>query len=198
MAEEEIEEQEEAQAAQPVEQPSLLRYLPIVLMVLLLQSGLAYLLIEGYLFPSPDRGATTTQDAEGRPRKIPEGDEPEASVDLGEFIANARGTQARLLVRATVTLTLAPGGVKSEIESDRNRDRVRDAVIAALSDATPERLRSPEGRQTVKQGIKDRLNAFLYDGQVLEVYFGSFILQAMPGYKEEPVLIGPQGTLKSG
>ena len=183
MAEEETEEQSEA--APPARQPSLLRYLPVVLVVLLLQAGGAYFLIEGYLFPSPDRGAATTQDAEGRPRTIPEGDEPEASVDLGEFTVNARGTDARLLVRANVTLTLAPSGVKSEIESEQNRDRVKDAVIAALGDATPNYLRTPEGRKTVKQNIKDRLNAFLYEGQVMDVYFGTFILQAMPGYKKE-------------
>ena len=79
-----------------------------------------------------------------------------------------------------------------DLASDRNRsgerdltdDRVRDQVISALSGATPEQLQSLEGRNVVKEDIKLRLNEFLYDGQVQEVYFSAFYFQANTGYSD--------------
>ncbi len=61
---------------------------------------------------------------------------------------------------------------------------VRDQVVAALSGATPVELRSREGRELVKEDIKSRVNDFLYEGQVMEVYFSSFYFQANTGYVE--------------
>ena len=177
------EEPEESKPVEPVEQRSLLRYLPLILLVLLLQAGGAYFALERYVF-RPEETATVSEDEAGRPRTIPETDEPETSVDLEPFLVNARGTEARLLVRAEVTLGVAPKGAASEIRSDLNHDRVRDAVISALGNADDDRLHSVEGREKIKEEIKERINAFLYRGQVVQVFFGVFTLQAMPGYKK--------------
>ncbi len=180
MAEEDAEEQEEQAPVAQAPPPSLLRYLPVVLVILLLQAGGAYFLVDLYWLKEE---VSAVQDEEGRDRiRVPEGTEPEAAVDLGKFVANARGTRARLLVHATVTLGVAPSGVRSEIQDETNEDRVKDAILAELGNATYEELHSPEGREGVKQKIKNRINAFLYQGEILEVYFGEFYLQAMSGY----------------
>jgi flagellar FliL protein len=183
VAEEEAEEEQEEESApavvRPAQQPSLLRYLPIVLIVLLLQAGGAYFAIQEFLFPEEK---TAVEDEEGRPRTIPDGEDLEDSVDLGEMLANPRGTRARLLVRANVTLGVAPSGVVGEIENEENTDRVRDAVLWELGNATYEELSTPEGRQIVKDKIKERINDFLYEGQVQKIFFEDFILQAMSGY----------------
>lgn len=185
MAEEETEEQEEeavpvAPSAPP---PSLLKYLPVVLVVLLLQAGGAYYVVDKYFLKTDQMGLLIAEDDTGRPRTIPEGDEPEASVDLGEVIVNPRSHGARLLVRAEVTLGVAPDDAAGEIKSDLNIDRVRDAVIFELGYATPEELNSREGREVVKDRMKKRINNYLYEGQVVQVYFSSFLMQAMSGYK---------------
>lgn len=184
MAEEDAEAQEEeeaeaAPAARPVRQPSLLRYLPIVVVVLLLQAVGAYFGIQKLLFPE---AGPTVEEEGGRKRVIPEGDAPETAVDLGELIANPRGTRARLLVRTRVTLGVAPKGVASEIESDKKLDAVKDAVLWELGNATYEELSTPAGRDTVKVRIRDRVNGLLYEGRVQTIYFEEFILQAMSGY----------------
>jgi flagellar FliL protein len=75
-----------------------------------------------------------------------------------------------------------PSGVRSEIQSEENQDRIRDAILAELGNATYDDLHAPEGREKVKGKIISRVNEFLYQGEVLEVYFGEFILQAMSGY----------------
>ena len=183
--EEEAEEQEEGEAlvAPPPPPPSLLRYLPVVLVVLLIQAGGAYYVVDKYFLQTDDMGLSIAEDDTGRPRTIPEGDEPEASVDLGEVIVNPRSFGARLLVRAEVTLGVAPDDAAGEIESDLNVDRVRDAVIFELGYATPEELNSREGREEIKDRMKKRINDYLYEGQVVRIYFSSFLMQAMSGYK---------------
>jgi len=114
-------------------------------------------------------------------RTYPDGDEPESSFDLGSVIANPRATKARLFVVAEVTLAVGPSGVIAEIDSEKNIDRVRDQVVAALGGATPEQLRLLEGRSIVKDDIKSRLNDFLYEGQVMDVYFSAFYFRRTQG-----------------
>ncbi|MDA0749047.1 MAG: flagellar basal body-associated FliL family protein [bacterium] len=184
MAEEEVDEQEEEKAPVPVAPPaSLLRYLPIVLVILLLQAGGAYFAITMYLFPDP---SSEIQDEQGRTRVRAQTDQPVASVNLGDMVANPRGTGARLLVRTKVVLAVAPKGVVSELQEDINKDRVKDAIVRELGDATYDQLSTEEGREAIKQKMKERINRFLYKGEILEIYFDEFILQAMSGYGKKP------------
>lgn len=184
MAEEE-EEQEEQQPPPPPppKKGSALGYLPLVLVILLLQSAGGYYLVRWQL----SRGDETLVQADesGRVKTHPTGDEPEASVDLGEIVVNPRAAGARLFLVAQVTLAVGPKGAASEIERPDNIDRVRDQVIAGLSGATAQELRTRAGREVVKEEIKLRLNEFLYDGQVMDVYFPLFYMQANTGYVEE-------------
>ena len=188
MAEEEEEqegqEEEEQQQAPPPPPPkgSVLRYLPLVIVLLVLQSVGGYFLIRWHL--NREMATEVEADESGRVRTYPDTDEPEASLDLGRLVANPRTTNARLLIIAEVTLAVGPSGAVGEMEVEENIDRVRDQVVAALSGATPEQLKSKEGRDVVKDDIKLRLNDFLYEGQVMEVFFKSFYFQALPGYIE--------------
>ena len=183
MAEEDEEEQAEAEAPPPpAKPPSLLRYLPLVLVVLLLQAGLAYFGIDHFLFQPDDSEMVGLEEGE-RPRVIPESNEPEASVSFEDIVVNPRSEGARLLLTVDVTLAVAPSGAKDEIERDEVTDRITDAVAYELSGATPEELNNRDGRDVVKERLKRRINDLIYEGQVVDVYFGRFILQAMAGYK---------------
>jgi len=185
LAEEENEEEAEGKAPPPPPQAkgSILRYLPLVIVLLVLQSVGGYFLIQWHL----GRGFSAEIDADesGRVRTYPDGDEPEDTFELGRVVANPRSAQARLFVVADVMLAVGPSGAVGEMESEKNIDRVRDQVVAALGGATPEELKSKEGRNAVKEDIKSRINDFLYEGQVMEVYFSSFYFQANMGYIED-------------
>lgn len=189
MAEEEEEERQEGDEEAPPPPPpppkkgSALRYLPLVLVILLLQAAGGYYLVRWQLSRGDE--PLVEADESGRVRTLPEGDEPEASVDLGEIVVNPRASAARLFLVTQVTVAVGPAAAADEIEMENNLDRVKDQVIAALSGASPQQLRSRSGRETVKDEIKLRLNEFLYDGQVMEVYFPSFYMQANSGYFEE-------------
>jgi flagellar FliL protein len=186
LAEEENEEEEaegEAAAAPQPAKESILRYLPLVIVLLVLQSVGGYFLIRWHL--GREFSAGIEADESGRVRTYPDGDEPEDSFELGRVIANPRAAKARLFVVADITLAVGPSGAVGEMESEKNIDRVRDQVVAALGGATPEELKSREGRNAVKEDIKSRINDFLYEGQVMEVYFSSFYFQANTGYIED-------------
>jgi flagellar FliL protein len=179
-------EDQETQAAPPraAKPVGALRWLPVAVLLLVLQSAGAFYVIQNFLPLGADE-APVQETEEGRVRVLPEGDEPEASVDLGEVVANARTDKARLFVVASVTLAVGPKAAAAEIESDETIDRVKDQVIAALSAATPEQLQTVQGRDDVKGDIRSRVNDFLYKGQVIAVYFSSFYLQANTGYGVE-------------
>ena len=185
MAEEEAEQEEEGPPPPPHAPINPLKFLPIVLLFLLAEFAGAWYYVEYKLFET-ETSQTTEGEDDLRPRVRPDGDDPEAFINLGEFKVNPRGTRARLFVNAEVTLTLGPDGVKDEIESDLVKDRVRDAIIWEFGNATAEQLRDSEGREGVKARMMDRINDFLYEGQVMEVWFGKFTLQALSGYRESP------------
>ena len=90
-----------------------------------------------------------------------------------------------MLVTADVTLALAPRGVRREVLNEHKNDLIRDAVIYELSYATPQELSSRDGRNFVKTRMKRRINELLYEGQVVDIFFGRFIMQALPGYRGE-------------
>ncbi|MFT5366836.1 MAG: flagellar basal body-associated protein FliL [Candidatus Latescibacterota bacterium] len=167
----------------PIKQPSLLRYLPIVLIILAMQAVGVYMGIERYLFQKGGLGSGGENGE--RPRVIPDSNEPEDSIDLGQFVANPRSEHMRLLLTAEVTLAVAPDDAKGEIEDDAKIDQVKDAVLYELSHATPAELSHRDGRDIVKTRLKTRINELLYEGQVVDIYFSKYIMQALPGYKSE-------------
>lgn len=186
MAEEEEQQQAEGEAAPPpvpTKQPSLLRYLPIVLIILALQAVAVYMGIDYFLLKAGQDGGVASGEMGDRPRVIPESNEPEASVDLGQIVANPRTEQLRLLLTVDVTLAVAPDDAKGEIEDDAKIDQVKDAVIYELTYATPAELTDRDGRDKVKERMKIRVNELLYEGQVVDIFFGRFIMQALPGYQ---------------
>ena len=171
-----------AAPASPVKQPSLLRYVPIVIIILALQAVGVYWGIERFLF---HKGGGAEGELGERPRVIPESNEPEDSVDMGKFVINPRSEHLRLLVTVEVTLAVAPDDAKDEIEDDAKIDQVKDAIIYEFTHATPKELSGRDGRDVVKTRMKSRINELLYEGQVVDIYFGRLTIQALPGYKNE-------------
>jgi flagellar protein FliL len=97
---------------------------------------------------------------------------------LGEFIVNlADPTESRYL-RANVVLELDYGSsLKLAEEVDKRLPQIKDIVISTLGSKTSVQLQDPENRESLKQEVKDKINAILNRGQLARVYFTSFAVQ---------------------
>jgi flagellar FliL protein len=59
----------------------------------------------------------------------------------------------------------------------QRRSQVRDILISVLSSKTSKELKSPEGKEALKQELKERVNSVLAKGQIARVYFTEFAIQ---------------------
>ncbi|MEI7542203.1 MAG: flagellar basal body-associated FliL family protein [bacterium] len=97
---------------------------------------------------------------------------------LGEFIVNLADPTESHYLRANVVLELDYGSsLKLAAEVDKRLPQIKDIVISCLGDKTSVQLQDPENRESLKQEVKDKINAILNRGQLAKVYFTSFAVQ---------------------
>ncbi|OGG49006.1 MAG: hypothetical protein A3F84_14315 [Candidatus Handelsmanbacteria bacterium RIFCSPLOWO2_12_FULL_64_10] len=181
---------ETATAEQPAPPPKargLLGYLPVILLVLLIQAGGAYLLIEKFMFRRQKAAATIGQGVvetlseeagyKDPPDLLPKYDEPEDVIALEEMHANPAGTRGDAVVFFKVGLGVAPAKVKEEVQKPEIKAKIQDDILAVFSSHPPEMMDQPDDKRALREEIKVRVNAYLTKGQVVEVYFEKFFLQ---------------------
>jgi flagellar basal body-associated protein FliL len=99
------------------------------------------------------------------------------TLDLGEFLVNLDDEH---YLKAGVAL-----GLKEGIPAEKLKEEtapLRDAVLMAFVRASRSELNSYEGKQKIKEHIRERVNKVLHEKthdkeSVLEVYFTSFVTQ---------------------
>jgi flagellar protein FliL len=92
---------------------------------------------------------------------------------LDGFTANlAQGDGARRFAR--INLVLKFSKESNEEEFKRRKAQIRDSVITILNSKRPEDLLSVQGKGFLKEEIKSAINAFLVDGNVIDVFYVSF------------------------
>ena len=62
-------------------------------------------------------------------------------------------------------------------EVGNRKSQLRDIIIATLAAKTSEAVRTPEGKEALKQELKERINSVLAKGQIARVYFTEFAVQ---------------------
>lgn len=181
---------ETAAAEQPAPPPKprgMLGYLPVILLVLLIQAGAAYLLIDKFMFKKQRTSAAIGQGVvealseeagyKDPPDLLPKYDEPEEVVALEEMHANPAGTRGDAVVFFKVALGVAPAKVKEEIQQQDVKAKIQDDILAVFSSHPPEMMDQPDDKRALREEVKVRVNAYLTKGQVVEVYFERFFLQ---------------------
>jgi flagellar FliL protein len=97
---------------------------------------------------------------------------------LGEFIVNLADPTESHYLRSNVVLELDYGSsLKLAEEVEKRMPQIKDIVISTLGSKTSVQLQDPENRETLKQELKDKINAILNRGQLAKVYFTSFAIQ---------------------
>jgi len=153
------------------------RYMPLVILVVLGQTVLAYILINNVLLyrlsgPPPVELREAKSD-------VAVSDEPERIYrELGVFQINPADSvdnQGFRFLQTEITLGVSPAQVYDQLE--KQNPRFRDIIIAILTTKRLAEIDSPEDREFVKDEIRFALNEHLTTGEILQIYFISFMIQ---------------------
>lgn len=94
-------------------------------------------------------------------------------IPLETFIVNLAGSKGRRVAKVNIEMEIEGDSVITEI--DQRKAQVRDIIIILLSGKTYDQVASKEGKDQLKEQIKDTVNAFLTKGKIKDVYFTEFI-----------------------
>jgi len=97
---------------------------------------------------------------------------------LNDFLVNLADVEESHYLRTVIELEQNYGSSPEFGNEIGNRkSQLRDIVISTLSSKTSEDLRTPEGKEALKEELKERINSVLAKGQIARVYFTEFAIQ---------------------
>lgn len=91
------------------------------------------------------------------------------------FTVNLTGPQGNKYAKVDVEIEVDDDFVKEEIE--RLRPKIRDFILVVLSSKTSDQIESIDGRNFLREEIRNKINGYLSRGQVKNVFFTQFIVQ---------------------
>ncbi len=94
-------------------------------------------------------------------------------IPLEQFLVNLSDARGQKLVKVNMELEVSTDDVQKEIE--KLKPRIRDVIIILLSSKSYEQVASKEGKDALRDEIRDSVNLFLTKGQIHRVYFTEFI-----------------------
>ncbi len=95
-------------------------------------------------------------------------------VPLETFLVNVSGSRGRKLVKINMELELTSTEVQEEV--DKIKPKIRDYIIIIASSKSFNEISTKEGKESLREEIKNQINLFLTKGQIKNVYFTEFIL----------------------
>lgn len=95
-------------------------------------------------------------------------------VPLETFLVNISGSRGRKLVKINMELEVSNAEVQEEVE--KIKPKIRDYIIIIVSSKTFAEISTKEGKDALRDEIKNQINLFLTKGQIAKVYFTEFIL----------------------
>lgn len=151
------------------------KLVPVLLLLntLLLGGVLAVLLLQ----PAPLAGAHEKP----APEKKPEGEAAPAAPAIGpivrlpDFVVHLRNPETDRYARITLELELA--GEKERETVTTYMPKLRDTLLAWLSDRTLEELSGSEGMENMKQHMLRALDGVLPGRPVRAIYVADFVVQ---------------------
>lgn len=152
--------------------------MPLVVLVVLGQTVLAYLLVNNVVIhrlsgPPPEELQEVKVD-------VSVSDEPERVYrDMGEFLINPADTvdnNGFRFIQTEITLGVTPASVHDKLALQN--PHLRDTVIRILSAKKLSEMDAPDDREYIKDELRFALNEHLDDQEeILQVYFVNFIVQ---------------------
>jgi len=168
----------------------ILKYLPLIGIVLVVQVVIIYFAVQWFMpddMPEDGKEVVAEQVETVEP-VASEGDgegsgfvPPNTTVltifdKLETIVVNPAGTDGLRFLSTQVFLGLSDLKVAEYITTNHLVPRINDTLVAVFSSKTIADL-DPSRHAKLKEEIRKRLNLFLGQNAVLEVYFQSFVLQ---------------------
>lgn len=94
-------------------------------------------------------------------------------VPLETFIVNLAGSKGRRVFKVDLELEVTDKKVVDEIE--QRKAQIRDIIIIILSGRTYDQISAKEGKNQLRDEIKDTVNAFLAKGKITNVFFTNLL-----------------------
>jgi flagellar FliL protein len=123
----------------------------------------------------PEHGAAEGH-GEGEGHGGAHGEEEEfigKTIPLETFLVNLSGNRGNKVLKVNMELEFE--GEKLADEIDKRKPQIRDIIIILLSSKTYGVLSTPEGKEALREEIRDTVNSFLTRGRIKRVLFTDFI-----------------------
>lgn len=175
---EDVVSEEKAKEAAPAAAPSPSGSKPIVLIVLVVVNMLVVLGVGFMLYKNSQKPTSTIEQVvEG----VKHDDKTEAEkveevgkvIPLETFIVNLAGSKGRKVLKVNMELEIKGEDIIQEI--DNRKAQIRDFIIIILSSKTYDEVSTKEGKDNLRNEIKDQVNSFLSKGKIMNVYFTELI-----------------------
>lgn len=91
------------------------------------------------------------------------------------FTVNLKDSRGAHYAKVNVEIEVDDDFVREEVK--KLIPRIRDFIVVTLSSKTYEQVESVDGREFLREDIRNKINGYLTRGQVKNVYFTEFIIQ---------------------
>ncbi len=117
--------------------------------------------------------ATETAKPKSEATPIPEKPYVSKIVPVETVIINLLGNTGRRIVKINIDLELEGNTAPQEIIA--KKVQIRDRLIVTLSDQTYEQIQTKEGKENLRELMRDNLNGLLKEAKIKNVYFTDII-----------------------
>ena len=97
-----------------------------------------------------------------------------STIPMETFLVNLSGQRGNKVVK--VNMELEVEGEKIAEEIDKRKPQIRDIIIIILSSKTYAQIQAPEGKEFLREEIRDTVNSFLTKGKIKRVLFTEFLV----------------------
>lgn len=94
-------------------------------------------------------------------------------VPLETFLVNLSGSRGRKLVKINMELEMNTPEAQEEVE--KIKPKIRDYIIIIVSSKSYAEISTKDGKDSLREEIKNQVNLFLTKGRINKVYFTEFL-----------------------
>lgn len=94
-------------------------------------------------------------------------------ISLDTFLVNLVDGQWRKLMKVNMELEVVGDGIVEEVT--KQMPKIRDMIITIISSKLHTDISSKEGKEFLRNEIKDQINLFLTKGKIEQIFFTEFI-----------------------